>query len=526
MMVAPVQGMAAATAGGLPTTAQAPPPLQWRPCDDAPAADCANLTVPLNYANPAEGTIDLPVARARAGNPSQRVGTLVFFPGGPGFTSTGRIKFGLTNAFSPELIAKFDIIGFDARGTSTGIACFTSEEQGAYWEENHLARTTTELNNILGLESKAGQNCVTNNGPLARHLDTASTVRDTEQLRRALGVSTLNIMGQSQGTYVAVRYATLYQNRVRAMLLDAVADRTVSDTQAFSESSKAYEDGWKRFKDWCQTAESCSMRGQNVDAVFDTVLTQARQHPIPAPRNPFGDRPANDWILTVMVQALTAPGLQGFEWVDTMIDDARHNDASLARLVYDSSTGYNGDGTYFTGVDAHRAISCVDHKWSQILHTTNDVRSLALATKNAAPRFGEGNVFQGPVQCFGYPLQPVEAPPMAISLSPSQPPVLVVGATKDATTPYLWSSRVASKIPGSRLLTRDGDGHTNYGRSQCVKERADRYLVDLALPPTGTICASTPVSPETPPDLGPIGGSSAPLSDANRSRLRAGMALF
>ena len=525
----PAYGAAQATGnstGSLPTTAPPPPPLNWQPCADEPTKDCATLVVPLDYANLAKGTTSLPVVRARATDTANKIGVLAFFPGGPGFTSTSRIKFGLSNLFSPEIIARFDIVGFDARGTSTGVACFTSEQQGQYWEANHLPRTTAELNHILGLERQAGENCVKNSGALGQHLNTASTVRDTEQLRRALGVPTLNIVGQSQGSYVATRYATLYKGKVRAMLLDAAVDRTVNDTQIFLESNKAYDEAWKQFKNWCQTSTTCSMRGQNVDAVFDQLLAQARQNPIPAPRNPFGDRPANDWILTVMIQALTAPGLQGFEWVDTMIDEARRGDASLARLVYDSSTGYNGDGTYTTGVDAHRAITCVDHKWSQLLRTPTDVRNLVTAAKNNGPRFAEANVFQGPAQCYGYPLAPVEAPPVAVSLASSQPPVLVVGGTKDATTPYLWSSRLASKIPGSRLLTRNGDGHVSYNRSACVQQHADNYLIKLSLPPAGTVCPSEPVSPETPPDLGPIGAVTSAQQNIDQAQLQAGLTLM
>jgi TAP-like protein len=45
-------------------------------------------------------------------------------------------------------------------------------------------------------------------------------------------------------------------------------------------------------------------------------------------------------------------------------------------------------------------------------------------------------------------------------------------------------------MPGSVLLTRDGDGHTSYLSSPCAQAAIDRYLIDLTLPHPGTICHS------------------------------------
>jgi pimeloyl-ACP methyl ester carboxylesterase len=504
-MLVSLQGMAGAVT--LPAQLPTPPPLNWQPCPNVPGRDCATLTVPLNYANLSEGTIDLPVARARAADTAHRVGPLVFNPGGPGESAAGLIRNqDLNRFFSSELQSKFDIIGFDPRGTTEGISCLTtSAEKADYWETNHLPRTTTELTNILTLERKTNEKCIDNNGPLVRHVDTASAVRDMEQLRRAMGVSTFNYMGRSYGTFLGNRYAVLFPGHLRAMVLDAVVDHSVPDTQSFKESNIAFDKAWSDFKTWCQAlpASECSLHGQNIDAVFDQLLAQARTNPIPAPNNPTGNRPVNDWILTTMVQAVVAPGSVTFGWADKMISEARSGDASLTRLLYDSGTGYAGDGEYFIGGEQHRAIICEDTAWSQILSGPAQVQSLVNSSKVVAPRFGEANVFQGPAQCYKYPVPPVEAPPVASNVAAGQPPVLVVGATDDTTTPLIWAQRIASKIPGSRLLVRQGEGHISYDKSSCTQQKVDRYLVDLTLPPAGTTC-STDLYPVIPPiELGP-----------------------
>lgn len=65
------------------TTATAPPPtLMWAPCG---FAECATLTVPLDHDDPSKGTIDLAVARRSAQRPEERIGVLLYNPGGPAY---------------------------------------------------------------------------------------------------------------------------------------------------------------------------------------------------------------------------------------------------------------------------------------------------------------------------------------------------------------------------------------------------------------------------------------------------------
>lgn len=76
---------------------------------------------PLNYADLTKGTLDIPVVRIPAGDPANRIGTLVYNPGGPGQAA----GYALLNdnawllerrIFSPELLARFDIVGYNPRG--------------------------------------------------------------------------------------------------------------------------------------------------------------------------------------------------------------------------------------------------------------------------------------------------------------------------------------------------------------------------------------------------------------------------
>jgi hypothetical protein len=47
---------------------------------------------------------------------------------------------------------------------------------------------------------------------------------------------------------------------------------------------------------------------------------------------------------------------------------------------------------------------------------------------------------------------------------------------------------MAAELGSARLVSVDAFGHTILGDSACADAIATRYLVDLALPPPGTVC--------------------------------------
>ena len=64
-------------------------------------------------------------------------------------------------------------------------------------------------------------------------------------------------------------------------------------------------------------------------------------------------------------------------------------------------------------------------------------------------------------QCVGWPLA-AHNPPQRLHVSTRIPPILMVNATYDPSTAYVWAKVLHSQLPHSVLLTRRGDGHTSY----------------------------------------------------------------
>ncbi|MGA1162572.1 MAG: alpha/beta hydrolase, partial [Ilumatobacteraceae bacterium] len=90
--------------------------MKWGPCSWGPAA-CAVIEVPVDYDDSGLGTFDLLVARHRARKPSERIGVLFTNAGGPGAESIWLAIDPRWN-FSDVVLDRFDIVGWDPRGTS------------------------------------------------------------------------------------------------------------------------------------------------------------------------------------------------------------------------------------------------------------------------------------------------------------------------------------------------------------------------------------------------------------------------
>ena len=105
--------------------------IDWTPCASNPDDDCATLTVPVDYAEPAGETIDLALLRVPA--TGARVGSMVVNPGGPGAPGTSYAA-AAGRVFREPLLQGFDIVGFDPRGTgeSAPVDCLSDSELDEY----------------------------------------------------------------------------------------------------------------------------------------------------------------------------------------------------------------------------------------------------------------------------------------------------------------------------------------------------------------------------------------------------------
>jgi hypothetical protein len=103
-----------------------------------------------------------------------------------------------------------------------------------------------------------------------------------------------------------------------------------------------------------------------------------------------------------------------------------------------------------------------------------------------APHLRTGISWTPASLCAEWPIPPAN-PPHRLTVG-ATPPILTMSSLHDPATDHTWAVDVTGQIPRATLLSYDGWGHGVTGRTPCTTGAAERYLVDLAVPPPGTHC--------------------------------------
>jgi pimeloyl-ACP methyl ester carboxylesterase len=449
--------------------------VDWAPCARSSHAQCGTLEVPVDWSRLRGQKVSLAVARRPASDPSRRIGTLFFNPGGPGDGAVSYIAQAEA-IFSPAVLARFDLAGMDPRGTlgSHQISC---EDRPVVKPETNLwPRSEQEFNAMLANNRAVGSACLRETGELMRHADTVDVARDHEALRLALHVRTVSWLGLSYGTQVAGNYANLYPHRTRAMVLDAALDHSLSEVEQVAGEMATAEDSFNRFVAWCPTSPDCALRGRDVAATFDRLVADADRRPIAVrgalrPVTGADIRMGTKGLLRFKRASIYGPQLS-WAGLSKALKAALAGDASAFVVA---PAGAPQDGFY-----SLLANACLDYvvqvgTWAEMQQRIELGRQLAPHLQGASETWQA-------LLCANWPI-PATNPPRPLDVRGV--PTLVVHAVHDPSLAYAWAHGLAAQIDGSHLLTRTGDGHTSYHTSPCARSAIDAYLVRADGPVNG-----------------------------------------
>jgi pimeloyl-ACP methyl ester carboxylesterase len=478
------QPSASADISAAPSPAASPTPVpprlvSWSDCGRG--FECGFVDVPLDYAVPDSPVERVSLIRLRATDPVRRIGSLLVNPGGPGESGVDFVQQDAARIFSPAILARFDIVGFDPRGvgSSTPIRCLDNLDH--FIPADLTGGTPASLADLLAGSESFARQCGERNAAELPYLGTENVARDLDEIRAALGDAKLTYLGFSYGTLIGEDYASLFPSRIRALALDGVVDPSLDQATFRQDQAVAFEGALDRFMADCSARASCAFHsGGRAAAAFDALIQQIERRPIPARRlqnrEPVGPTQAWQAISQLLYVREAWPVLA------TALAQARTGDASLLLLLGDPLRGRNPDGSYSNAIDAYNAITCLD--WPA---PRDPAAYIALATRftRVAPRFGRLLAFND-VACAYWPTPPVRVPgPVS---APDAPPIVLVGSTGDPATPYGWAKDVARQLTSSVLVTRVGEGHTGYLVSTCVRDAVDAYLLRGTVPPAGVRC--------------------------------------
>jgi pimeloyl-ACP methyl ester carboxylesterase len=472
----------AAPASTSPTTAQsvgAGALIRWAACRGGagPAGyQCATLQVPLDYADPAQGTIGIALDRHPA--TGHAIGSLVTNPGGPGVSGVDYLP-SLVGELPAAMTERFDIVGFDPRGVgrSDPVTCGTGPQLDRELSVDPGPTTAAGFAALVGAARAFAAGCEARSGRILPYVSTADAARDLDRIRAALGDAKLTYLGFSYGTFLGATYASLFPTHVRAMVLDGALDPALGPIAFDDEQSAALEAEFVAFLTSC-SAGSCGWRPAGSPAAgYDALLARVRAHPVAVAGR--GQSVGAAALLYGTAAALYTP--QTWPLLGRALAELEAGDGAPILDLFDSYVGRQADGTYQNTVEAETAVDCLDSPAPSLAR----LRADAPAAAQAAPVFGLLDLYSE-ADCSVWPT-PATGKVGPIRAAGS-PPIVVVGTTHDPITPYAWAKALAGQLARGVLLTRTGYGHTAYGASACVRTAVDRYLLTLQPPAPGTVC--------------------------------------
>ncbi|BET49297.1 alpha/beta hydrolase [Kitasatospora aureofaciens] len=502
--------------GGATTDAQALTSLRnqsltWKDCPapapiqgggEAPGAlpdgtrwQCATLRTPLDWKNPSGESMDLALIRARAaGDPDERIGSLLFNFGGPGGSGVATLP-GLAPDYE-KLRTRYDLVSFDPRGVgnSAGVRCLDAGLPSEEEIDNTPDDGGDETNALVRFNRETAAACEKNSGDVLPHVGTTQAAQDMDLMRQVLGDEKLHYFGISYGTELGGVYAHLFPEHVGRAVLDGVVDPTHDLMEEALAQAGGFQLAFEHFAAWC-ARQGCTL-GDDAEDIVDLVVgLEAALDDAPLATPDDGELDGDG-----LVDAISGALYRQDYWpalrvgLEAAADDNGEVLHDLAEALGQHGRGGGTDDDTATEEsnedDAFRAITCDD---SSNRYTVADVESRLPDFLEASPLFGPGLAWSA-LSCDGWPVPGASRHPEVSA--PGAPPVLLVGNTGDPATPYEGAARMAQRL-GEKVgveLTYEGEGHGAYDSGNtCVQDTVNAYLLNGTLPKPGTVCEAEPL---------------------------------
>ena len=475
--------------------------LDWQECESGlPDSECAVFEVPLDYDDPDGERIEIVVKRVPATG-DDVLGSLLVNPGGPGGSGYDFADHS-PYTISEAVRERFDVVGFDPRGVgrSTPLTCLDADEiddflgtdYGAGAGADDLADLSPEGLAQMEADSRELVEACEENAPdLMRNIGTADVARDMDVLRELLGDERLTYLGASYGTHIGAQYAEQFPERVRALVLDGAVDPSQDQLSVSVQQATGFETALRSFVEDCLTRPDCPIGGPRDEveegiAVLEAFLEEAAVEPLittTGDGRELNRARAELGVLAALYTENWWPRVR-----EALTDAMEGGDGTGLLLLGDDLYGRGDLAEYENSTAALTAVNCSD---SPAPREVDAYGEAAASAGEESPVFGPMLAW-GALPCAFWPEEAVA--PQAELTAQGADPIMVVGTTRDSATPYAWSESLADQLESGFLLTRDGDGHTGYRMGDdCVDEIVDEYLLDLAVPEEGMVCAPHPI---------------------------------
>jgi pimeloyl-ACP methyl ester carboxylesterase len=508
--------------------------LDLHRCGAGKGGWCGSLPRPLDPARPSGPKIAIGLRWLPATDRARRP-TLVTVEGGPGYPSIGSISE--YQAMFGPLRRDRDMLLVDNRGTGSSalincpsLQAFTGVTSGPDFPGMVAGCARQLAERYRGVAA-------------ADLFATAYAAGDLDAVLRALRIESIDLYGDSYGTYFAQSFVARYRDRLHSVILDSAYPVRGLDPWYASSGRVARE----ALDSVCARDPGCSAAAPGSSTLrLAALLDVVRTAPLTGiTRDADASRVAarvDPRALVDMVQdAASDPVI--LRELDASVRAALAGDSvPLLRLAAQSNTFNHGASTadYFSN-GLYMAVSCTDYPQLFSLAASPAQRRRQLATAVAHPPPGDPfapftvaewltmSAYSEPyAACLDWPAPRRVVPPVPPKAPPPLPasvPLLVIGGDLDSLTPLSDAGEFAPKLArnvrvvGLRNtvhVTSEGDTFLSDGAG-CARRILRRFLrAPRRLASLDARCAARIATIHTP------GAYPLDLADAAEARVVAG----
>jgi pimeloyl-ACP methyl ester carboxylesterase len=463
--------------------------LTWRSCQlhpsdeegrmlDEAGARCANVVVPLDYANPHGRTITVAISRIEASDRRNRIGVLLINGGGPGDPSS--LYAPDVRRYLGSVGERFDVVGMDPRfvGRSTPIDCD--------WPAGPIRSAGSDRAGFtasVALARDFARRC----GKVADvlpYVSTRNTARDMDVIRAALGERKLSYLGYSYGSYLGAVYLQLFGDRADRIVLDGPTDPDTFGPRLLRPTAQANEIALRDWARWVAQRHGTYGLGDTRERVLASVrgvFAAAERNPLSVGEHSVGGGLAPVIVFAGLADDRDEPRDHLARAIRVLADAARNGSAAPTPWLAEA-LGFLATGAWSQYGSSQTAILCgdvaaprdVERYWRDIQRSRAEFPFFGPLVDNIGP-------------CAFWPNQPREVP----TKIHNDVRALIVAATGDPRTIYANAAALRTKLTNTKLITlRAANVHGVYGEyaNLCVDTRVNAYLASGRLPATDLTC--------------------------------------
>jgi pimeloyl-ACP methyl ester carboxylesterase len=322
-----------------------------------------------------------------------------------------------------------------------------------------------------------------------RHYTTLNVVADLDDVRAALGYERINVYGTSYGSWTAQIYAQRFPDRLRSVVMKAVAPSFVFAREGLLSYARDAQDALDALFRDCAADATCHAAFPKLRDDFAVLLERFRAGPIEAEiRAAQGGGPVRVSITHGAFATTVMTLLQGSPnaWqLPGLITRAAAGDLSPLASSIQSVREAQQRGIAF---GMHLSVMCGESN-PQIV----DER---VRTATAGTFLGDYRVRQMADACREWPRMP--APPNAAEPRRVEVPALLLSGEVDPNTPPRFGEELARTWPNSRHVVLKGVAHSLAGGLECASALMSSFFAAGSVEGLDTSCAATTSRPAFP----------------------------